>query len=167
MRKIGFLLAVYITGFLYGGFARAGAKEFSLWNFRVLPTAIIQESGKNSYSAFIGWNPNYAFTDKFRLGLNAAGTFLEDANGDSFLVMEYQATLGFLVSESFEIEPALGGQTWTKGGNTRPLAGLNLSYLFPDKLLGFLDRLVLGYQYYFEKSGKASQQIRLGVGLSF
>ncbi len=145
----------------------AKASGFELLRFRLQPVAMLQNNGAKSYSFMGSYDPRLVVADWLAFGLHAGATVFKDAETTKFWALSYQGAIALIPHKNFEAELAGGAQTWTKGGRTKPLVGSNVAYVFDGPLLGFLDRVIAGYHYHFEQSGRQNHQIRLGIGLKF
>jgi hypothetical protein len=134
---------------------------------RVAPLVALQNSSTgHCYSTIVSWNPEYAINEKWGVGYGLGYSLFRRENQDRFSVLEYNLSLSYQIKDSFSLELLTGGQTWlvpkTESGL---MLGLNGSYFFPERLLGFIDHAFLGFSEVFQ-SARVSV-IRLGVGMKF
>ena len=137
--------------------------KYSLLTFRGGAIGVIQK-GRQVYSLFLSWNPEWQLNSNMALGLNLGGTILETVTSKNFNVLEYQVSYRWQSESPIGAEVGFGAQSWVSTGGTHLLVSGNLIYAVPTD--GALNRIFVGYSGFFLPKMLTSQ-IKVGAGLNF
>jgi hypothetical protein len=136
-------------------------KTLSLLEFRANGYFAMQEGGGDTITGQISWNPTYSF-GRVSVRGNLGVGLLKGSFEDKFISINYQALAHVGVLGGFGVEAGGGMQTWMDNGGTHPIFSGNLVY---DLKWMVLNRVFAGYSY-FLLPNNATQEIRLGIGIS-
>lgn len=140
----------------------------SLSRFRTGAIYVFQASGGLTYSGVLTWNPELKLSRAFAVGITAGGSVLKQTSNSFFPLLEYSlnasfTNLPFLPQLGWEL--GFGAQTWVNYGGTNWEINTSFLWKFDHRLLGFVDRLFVGYVAL--PSSSLTQELKLGLGFGW
>jgi len=136
--------------------------DFQLLEFSAAYLDVTPESGGNSSTFQLAWNPTIGLGGvdlRGDLGLAFPKPF-----DTTITIIDYQLLLRLPLIPLFSIEGGGGWQTWVNSGGTHGIVSANLNLDLPFKLI-VIDRFFAGYSRYFLPNDGVNEY-RLGVGIS-